>query len=810
MSSNSRVLRPPQALAMLLAFLLASAMGGFLLAGLAVPLAAGAGTVTNAASGVFSDLPEELKIDPPSEITSILAADGSLLAYFYNQNRIVVSLDEISPNIRNAIIAIEDRRFWEHSGVDVAGMARALFNNATGGSTEGASTLTQQYVKNVLMEEARAIEGTDPVRAQELYDAATQQTYGRKLQEARYAIALEQQYTKDEILAGYLNISQFGPSVFGVEAASRHYFGHSANELSVSEAALLAGIPQAPNKWDPLTNPAEATNRRDTVLMVMLQLGYIDQAQHDEAVAIPVEQLVANAQSMPPVGCASAGISAYFCEYVVKDFLNTDAFGGTRADRMDLLMRGGLTITTTLDPARQQYAHDAVVSSVPINDASGIAMALSAVEPGTGRIGAMAQNTNYGREPTPEDPSMTAVNYNVGQEHGGGVGFQTGSTFKAIVLTQWLRMGNSLMENVPGNTDYYGRNEWTISCAPDNAAVYTPSNLEGSGSDRVSVLEATRKSINLPFVWMATQMDLCGLADLAGDMGLKRGDGSALEINPAMVLGSNTITPLDMAAAFATYANNGVYCSPVAITEIKDRDGNALQVPATTCNQVLDPNVNAGVNYALQKVVAQGGTASRAVLAGGRPAAGKTGTANRDWHAWFVGYTPQLSAAVWMGHADAYISMFGSRIDGRYYAQVYGGILPAPTWKAFMDPALAGEPNLGFPDVTNDNVIYGDLIPVPSVIGLTPADATQRLESAGFSVRVQSGSVYSGSISAGNIASQSPGGGGLALPGSVISITASAGPEPAPPVEDPGLSGDGSGGDQGNSGNQDSNGQGNG
>lgn len=773
---------------MLLAFLLASTVGGFLLAGLAVPFAAGSGTVANAAAGLFSDLPEELEIDDPSEVSNVYASDGSLLATFYNQNRIVVPLEEIHQNMQDAIIAIEDRRFWEHTGVDVEGMARAMFNNLAGGSTEGASTLTQQYVKNVLIEEARAIERTDPVRAQELFDAATQQTYGRKLQEARYAIALEQQYSKSEILAGYLNISQFGPSVYGVESASRHYFGHSAVELSVSEAALLAGIPQAPNRWDPLTNPEDATNRRDTVLMVMLQLGYITQAEHDEAVAIPVSTLVANAQSLPEVGCSTAGISAYFCEYVVKDFLNNDAFGGTRAERQDLLMRGGLTITTTIDPGRQQAAYESVVGAVPINDPSGVSMSLVAVEPGTGHIEAMVQNSNFGREPTEEDPSMTAVNYNAGLSHGGGVGFQTGSSFKAIVLTQWLRMGNSLMENVPGNEDYYGRDQWTISCAPDNAAVYEPNNLEGSGSSRVSVLEATRKSINLPFVWMATQMDLCGLADLAGSMGLTKGDGAPLEIMPSMVLGANTIAPINMASAFATYANNGVYCSPVAITEIKDRDGNPIPVPAAACKQVLDPNINAGVNYALQQVVDSGGTASRAQLAGGRPAAGKTGTANMDWHTWFVGYTPQLSAAVWMGHADAYISMFGSTINGRYYSQVYGGIIPAPTWKSFMDRALDGVPFEGFPEVTDDDVIYGELIPVPGVIGRSPSQAQATLEAAGFAVRIQSTQVYSDSIPAGQVASQSPGGGGLTLPGSVVSITVSAGPEPPPepePTEEP-------------------------
>lgn len=790
--NNSRVLRPPQVLSMLLAFVLASVTGGVLMAGLAVPLVTGAGTVTNSTADLFNELPSELEIERPSQQSVMLAADGSVLATFYHENRIVVPLDKISQPMQDAIIAVEDRRFFEHRGVDPEGLARAFVVNFATGGSEGASTLTQQYVKNILIERGRVADD----RA--LIEAATAQTYGRKLQEARYAIALEQKYSKQDILQGYLNIAQFGPSVYGVEAAANHYFSKSAADLTLAEAALLAGIPQAPGKWDPISKPENAQQRRDVVLADMLELGFITQEQHDEAVAVAVPDML-HPQTVRP-GCASAGTAAYFCEYVVKEILNDPAYGETVEDRRTLLLRGGLIIETTLDPGRQQAAYDAVVGSVPVTDASGIAMALSSVEPGTGRIQAMAQNTNYGSNPTPEDPRQTVQNYNVDRAHGGGDGFQTGSAFKAIVLAQWLNTGHSLSDVVVGNQRSYPRREWTISCAPENIPVspYEPKNLEGAGGGRVSVLEATKKSINLPFVEMASKMDLCGIGGLAESMGLKKGTGEPLFISPAMTLGSNEIAPLDMANAFATFANNGTYCTPVSISRVTLRaSGEELAVTPTQCKEVLDPEVVRGVNFALQQVVGPGGTAQSAVLAGGRPAAGKTGTANNNYHAWFVGYTPQLAAAVWMGHSQGNISMNYQRINRIYRGQVYGGLIPAPTWKAYMDVATAGLPKVGF-DEPSERTIFGQRVTVPSVVGLSIADAQATLEEAGFVVRV--GDPIESGEPAGTVGAQSPEGGSALTAGSVVQIRPSTG-TPAPADTGNGTAGGDDGGNgQGNGG----------
>ncbi len=698
--SSSRILRPPQVLAMLLAFLLVSGVGGFLMAGMAVPFVTAAGTVANSTTGLFNELPTELEIDKPSEQSIMLAADGSVLATFYADNRIIVGYEDIAPSMRDAIVAIEDRRFYEHNGVDPEGMARAFVSNTFNNSTEGASTLTQQYVKNIFIERGRV------TGDQEIIEEATEQTYGRKLQEARYAIA-----------------------------------------------------------------------RRDQVLADMLELGFITRGEYNEATALTIEEML-NPQTISS-GCGSAGTAAYFCEYVVKELLNNESFGETVDDRRALLLRGGLVVETTLDPKHQKAAYDAVASTVPVNDSSNVKQAIVSVVPGTGAIRAIAQNTNYGTNAVPEDPTRTAVNFAVDRAHGGGEGFQTGSAFKALVLTQWLRTGHSLSDIVAGNKPSYPRDVWNISCAPENRPLepYEPKNLEGSGGARVSVLEATRKSINLPFVEMASQMDLCGIADVAGAMGLKKGNGEPLLIVPSMALGSNTITPLDMASAFATFANDGVYCSPVAISRVTTREGEELAVPESECTRVLETEIARGMNYALQEVTKPGGTGSAAALPG-RPIAGKTGTANMDYHAWFVGYTPQLAAAVWTGHNEGNVSMFDSVINGRYYRYVYGGVIAAPAWKKYMDVVMDGVPVEGFPS-PNDKIIYGEKRAVPSVYGRSIASATEILQEAGFAVQV-GGNIYS-SYAYGTVAGMTPRPGAQLTAGSVIVLNPSAGPAPAPP-----------------------------
>lgn len=757
---------------MLLAFLLASVTGGILLAGLAVPAVTAAGSISNASTDIFTDLPEELHIDEPSEMSTMYAADGSVMTNFFINQRIVVSSDEISDWVKLATIAIEDRRFEEHNGIDVQGLARALVSNTFNESRQGGSTLTMQYIKNVRLEEA--VVNEDPQAQRE----ATQQTYGRKLEEARLAIALENIYSKDEILTGYLNISQYGRNVWGVEAASQRYFGIPASDVSLPQAAVLAAIPQAPNRWDPTIDPSETRIRQHDVLDDMLEVGMITEEEYDEAASIPVEDLLDIQES--PRNCGAAGNMAYFCEYVVASVLSSPEFGETIEERQALLMRGGLQIYTTIDPERQQAAVDSLTSTVPINDPSNIKIALSAVEPGSGRIVSMAQNTNFG-DATDDDPSATEQNLNVDAAHRGGNGFQVGSTFKPFVLAQWLQNGNTLGDVVQGNRPLYPASDWNISCAPEYRTDWNPRNQEGVGGNRVSVLDATRRSVNLPFVEMASEMDLCDITDTAARMGLQSANGEPLTPQPSMVLGAIEVTPLDMAAAYATFANDGVYCSPVAIERVTDADGNDLPVPETQCERAIDPESAAGVNHALQQVNTRGATGAAAALPG-RPSAGKTGTANRYTFAWYIGYTPQLSAAVMMGHQEGVIPMERVTVNGRWYNTIYGGLLPAPTWRAYMTRALDGAEVLNFATPQENRTIHGDRRPVPSVTGLDVTSASDVLEDAGFTIRVEAEPTYS-SVPEGYIASQSPGGGSMQTSGQVITVTISQGPEPEPEPE---------------------------
>jgi membrane peptidoglycan carboxypeptidase len=294
----------------------------------------------------------------------------------------------------------------------------------------------------------------------------------------------------------------------------------------------------------------------------------------------------------------------------------------------------------------------------------------------------------------------------------------------------------------------------------------------------MSVLTATAESVNTAYASMANQLDLCNIRSTAERMGVHTAQGTQLSINPSMVLGTNTVAPLTMAAAFATYAANGVYCQPVAINSVKDTTGAELPIPSADCQQVIEPRIAAAQTYALQRVLLEG-TARRSQLPD-RPAAGKTGTANEDWHAWFVGYTPQMSTAVWVGHSEGNIPMQRVTINGRYHRYVYGGAIPAPIWQQYMTAAHAGMPVVGFPE-PESRLLYGDRRAVPYVVGQSLASARAELEAAGFTVSV--GSAEYARRPAGTVARTSPPAGSLRTVGSVVVVYPSAGRAPAPPPQ---------------------------
>ena len=658
-------------------------IGGTLLAGLIMPIATTSGTGANAVTAMFEESPDDLGFVQPSEQSVLLASDGSQIATFYTENRIVVASNKISKHMKNAAVSIEDRRFYEHHGIDVQGLAGAFVNNLTGGNTAGGSSITQQYVKNALIEQGRVNNDHN------LIEQATERTIARKINEARLAIAVERKMSKDEILAGYLNLAQFGPNRYGVEASAQYFFSKSAKDLNIPESAMLAGITQSPARWNPVKHPEEAKTRRDTVIREMYRNGYITKEEMTSSQNVPIADMLHISEK--PTGCAAAGSAAYFCEYVRNDLLNDESWGKNRNDRIAKLYHGGLTIQTTLDPKKQKEAHDALVNNIPTDDASGIQTAMSSIEPGTGHIVAMAQNTNYGNA-TETDPRATKVNLNVSRSMGGGSGFQSGSTFKVFTLIEWLKSGRSQYDIINSNGGTLPRNSWNIPCAPKARDNYKFGNLEAVGGGMMSVLESTRQSVNGSFVRMANKLNLCDIADTAKNMGVERGDGGKWKYFPSMVLGANEVTPLSMATAVSTLGAEGLHCKPQSFTKVSDSDGNVLASKDPDCDQVLDKEIARKTTSVLRQVVAPGATGEKAQVPG-REIAGKTGTANDDTNAWFMGYTPQLASAVWQGHMSGTKTMFNAVIKGKRYGEVYGGLFPATIFSTYTKAALEGQPN---------------------------------------------------------------------------------------------------------------------
>ena len=511
----------------ILLFLGVSAICGVLVAGLLVPAAAVTGSSASGSIKFFDTLPAELKVDPPSQSTKILAADGSVIANLYLENRTRVSLDDMSPHIKNAVIAIEDSRFYEHGGVDTTGIMRALVSTARG-NKQGASTITQQYVNNVINSSLEA-EG----KGDEVLLNGVNKGVGDKLREMKLAIALEKKFTKEEILEGYLNIVFFNRDAYGIEAASRLFFSTTAKKLTLPQAALLAGVVNSPSFYDPISNPDNAKNRRDLVLKAMYTQGKIKQADYEAAVATPVTTKV----TQPRQGCAYSPTSPYFCDYVLHLLLNNPAYGADAKERERKVFRGGLTIKTTLEPAAQKAAQAQVDAAAGANpDKWGAA--LVSVEPGTGKITNMAQNTSWLPAKGKFDSQL---NFNVDKfdEKGGDLnglgGAQPGSTMKPFTFAQWLDEGKSMNTVVDGSVRKYPLNfQWRNSCGTTTGAYnsaerrhWAPQpdlqNAEEDYYKPMTVLRGLYNSINTVTFASAAQLDFCGIQKIVDAVGIHNG-----------------------------------------------------------------------------------------------------------------------------------------------------------------------------------------------------------------------------------------------------------------------------------------------
>jgi membrane peptidoglycan carboxypeptidase len=763
-----------------------SAVAGVLISATVTPAIAVSGAAASSAITMFDNLPSVLDIDKLMLPTTIYAKDGEgewrELTQFYDQNRSPVEFDEIAPVMYDSILSSEDPRYFQHGGVDLIGTTRAVMSNVRGGGeTQGGSSISQQYVKNILVQrceaEAKATETTtlEEERFNCWFEATRSDgTDGiqRKLQEMRYAIALEQKYSKNEILLGYLNIANFGGTTYGIDAAARYYYGVSAANLNLAQAATLAGIVQNPNTYR-IDQPGNEVNgkadgyaqtkqRQQYVLDRLLDDGKITQEQYDTVYDAPLEPKI----TQPKVGCAAATGAEYFCQYVRYVIERDPAFGAEPEDRIEALRRGGLNVYTTLNWDLQQTAQQAVRDTAPTS-VPGTKFGTSSVsiEAETGRILAIAQNTRFSESIT-DDNNYSSIVYAGDSRFGQSSGFNAGSTFKLFTLVDWLEKGHSVNEVLDGRLREIPR--MTNSCNGDwvNQDSTIVGNFNKVGGYTGTPVQFTRDSLNSGYFAMAEQLDLCDIQKAATKMGVTRGNGDPVIMDTQFsVIGSNDVSPLSMAGAYATVANNGIYCQPKAIDKVTDSDGNEWTLPERECTQALDPKVAATAAFALSSVMNPGGTGAFGNPGDGTPLLGKTGT-HEQYQTWLIESSTKVATAVWVGNAEGKADMFTNWHNGQQLSQLR--YLLARTIQGKANQLYPGAP-FPTPDSQLTRQVLTDL---PNVVGQSVDDARATLQQAGFTVVV--GDAVDSPAAEGIVASQDPGAGQVAG-GTTVTIRPSNG-----------------------------------
>lgn len=673
-----------------LTFLLVSALCGVLTAALLVPMVAATGTGATKSIEYFDSLPAEFTPQKLAQPSKIEASDGSLIAEMYSENRIPVKLADVNKLMVDALLATEDDRFYDHGGVDPKGIAAALFSNSTSGTSRGASTLTQQYVTNVL-NDIKISNGEAPT-----FNGS--KTILEKLQEIRLAISVEKKMSKNEILEGYLNLVQFNGRAYGVEAASQYFFNKSAKDLNLNESALLAGVVNGPSVYDPVAHPKAATARRNLVLGRMLTTKRITQAQYDAAVKEPIKlTLTPRAQ-----GCYGATMAPYFCQWVTYQFLADPAYGATVAERRALLNRGGLTIKTTLDSRLQAQAQTSINGTADVSQTDpDVGHSLITVQPGTGKVLAMAQNTNFGTAPTGQT-GYSDLNFNVDANingdpatpGGGAGGFQPGSTYKPFTFTEWLLEGHSMNEIVDGSRKTYEVGDTTFkgSCFGNGYYMmqdkWSPQNYGDQNYGNYSALYGLAQSLNTVTFATAAKLDICKIQETARNLGVHLGNSQDNNKDPlsggepSALLGTYPVAPLTMANAFATFNNDGKLCKNLVFESITDPSGKKYPVPAQSCSQAIPADVAHGTLYAQQQVMKNGSGMARQIQ---YPTAAKTGTNDFRSQTWFIGSTKGLTTAVWLGNFnEASTSLADKSINGKKEAELDGSGLAGSTWQSYM------------------------------------------------------------------------------------------------------------------------------
>lgn len=786
------------------ALLICGLLAGVVVAAAAFPAAALTGLAAKAGSETFDSLPSELIVKRPPQISYLYASDGKTpLATMYDENRRDVPLKDVALVMQQAIIAAEDHKFYEHNGVDLAGVARAFVaNNRAGTTQQGASTLTMQYVRLQI-----AYSATHPADVV----AATEDTAARKTKEIRYAIQLEKEMSKDEILERYLNIAPFGNGAYGIFAASQVYFGKHPKDLTISEAALLAGLVKAPTAFNPTTPSGypHAVARRDYIIDNMVKIGAITPEQAAEAKAVKLE--VKNKRT--PNGCVAANKNhwGFFCDFFYRWWMEQETFGATTYDRERRLKSGGYRIVTTLDVKTQEAAKKNVEQYLKTSKKQKHALMIAAVEPGTGYVRALAVNRNFKLD-DPENPQNgphTNPKKNAKGERGsypnttnplltgGGdiIGYQAGSTFKIFTLVAALEKGYPLATTInatsPMRTNYVVEYGSPAACPGTNK--YCPRNASSSMNGPRNMWTGFGLSVNTYFVKLEEMTGADRVVDAAKRMGIKfraeednqrANDPNAARGWGAFTLGVSATTPLDLANAYATLAADGKYCEPIPVQEIVDQDGNKLDVANPRCNQAVAVEVaRAAVDAARCPVGDRsatsrcgGGTASNVRHIVGKPVAGKTGTTDHDKSASLVVMTKQLAVAGIITDPDWPQTTYRF---GHY--EVNNAVAET------LADAMKGKEAIEFTPPSG-KIINGDQRSIPNVTCQTVGAAESRLRNAGFDVIVDNTPIDS-NCPAGRVAGTNPS--DRTIKGGVVTIYISNGkgvprPEPEPSTTTPG------------------------
>ncbi len=780
-------------LGQLIAFLGVSTLCGLLCAAMVIPIVGSLAYGVSAGTRAVASLPSAIAVPVLAGRTYVYDRNHGLVATFFSEDRVDVPLAKIAPVMQQALVDIEDERFYDHGAVDPRGLVRALVSNSQeGDTTQGASTLTQQYVKNILKNEA-----TTPAEIA----AATAKTLARKVAELRYSIALEQKLTKAQILEGYLNIAPFGQSVYGVEAASEYYFDTTAAKLTLAQAAMLAGEVQAPSLYDPTaggTHVVQAIDRRKVVLDKMLQLRHISPAAYRTAVASPL----GIHKTVPKQSCYAASVSKWYCDYVLKTLLGDSqlaVLGATSEVRQARIYAGGLAITTALDPGVQRRADAGMAAASDPTDTPVASTAI--VRPGTGDVLAVANSKHYGSDAA---AGQSLNDYAVPFAYGNAIGFQPGSGMKPITMAVALEQGLGLDHRIDAASGLRYDQFRFRNCAGDNVAGGPAPILNEAGQSygSITMLQGIWESVNSYFAQLESQVGLCPVARLAAKLGVTTvgwaGGAHATPLLqvPTLTLGTNVTSPLQMSEVYATLADHGVYCPPRVVTKIVDTaTGRTLYDPGISCRRVIPAGVADAIDWALHHNVLgdldrrSTATPAKVVEADGTviPTAGKTGTNDSHQAVWFNGYNAQFAASVVLAMpttVDRFgnpTTLVGETLGGATIRTATGGTAAGGVWLKIMAPILEAQgvhpdfPAEPAPAFRVPGQYTGTSVNVPDVVGAQLAAAESELTAAQLQWTVAADPVTS-PLPAGTVVSTDPAGTSQVDARSSVTITVSSGP----------------------------------